>query len=473
MNNTLSLQELFNDRVFRVPSYQRGYAWEEQQVEEFLEDLALLDETRQHYTGTVVLHQPPDPRNRRDEVGRTYMETDIVDGQQRLTTIVILLNEMSRTLAEYDGSKTLAQGIRTMYVMATDIDGQALHKLTLNNDTNHFFRHNILPDKPEIGGPPVISAQRLQDAKEQIARYLNNADGDVANKERWLKELHRKLTNQLHFNLYEVERAGDVGVIFEVMNDRGKQLTDLEKVKNYLLYCASSLGVSQVNRDELADSINNAWGMILKQLMDAELGSPANENALLRSDWLMRYDAQPKNWRGSRSVRQRFDLREKHRHGELLGELHEYVRGLRESCISLCDALRPDRVGSFGDFHGNSTTRAEAVLWNKRLLRIRLTATFLPLLMAVRIRWAGDLNKYLEVAKLCEVLAFRTYRIAGYYVNFRQPAMFRLAYRVMMGLEFADALRELKQMYSSTYAQQKFEEFTDPGIDRVAMTGRA
>ena len=217
-----------------------------------------------------------------------------MDGQQRLTTIVILLNEMSRTLAEYDGSKTLAQGIRTMYVMATDIDGQALHKLTLNNDTNHFFRHNILPDKPEIGGPPVISAQRLQDAKEQIARYLNNADGDVANKERWLKELHRKLTNQLHFNLYEVERAGDVGVIFEVMNDRGKQLTDLEKVKNYLLYCASSLGVSQVNRDELADSINNAWGMILKQLMDAELGSPANENgtATVRLAYALRCPAE-------------------------------------------------------------------------------------------------------------------------------------------------------------------------------------
>lgn len=42
MNNTKSLQELFNNRIFRVPDYQRGYAWEQQQVGEFLDDLELL-----------------------------------------------------------------------------------------------------------------------------------------------------------------------------------------------------------------------------------------------------------------------------------------------------------------------------------------------------------------------------------------------------------------------------------------------
>lgn len=463
MNNTLSLQELFNDRIFRIPAYQRGYAWEEQQVEEFLEDLALLDETRMHYTGTVVLHQPVNPKRRMDEGGHNFVEADVVDGQQRLTTIVILLNELSKALAEYDDSRTLAEGIRKMYVRATDIDRQPLHKLTLNNDTNEFFRSSVLPVKPSIDVPPVISAQRLLDAREQIAAHLRAAEGDVANREKWLRDLHLKITNRLHFNLYEVERAGEVGVIFEVMNDRGKQLTDLEKVKNYLLYCASSLGVSQHSRDELADSINDAWGAILRQLMDVGLGTPANENTLLRSDWLIRYDPQRQNWRGSRSVRLRFDLRKKERHVELLDDLHAYVRGLRESCVALCDALRPGRTGAFGGVGEASLVKQEAVLWNRRLLRIRLTATYVPLLMAVRLRWPGDLNKYLETVKLCEVLAFRTYRIAGYYVNFRQPAVFRLARRVMEGMKFTAAMRELKQMYSTTYAQQNFDEFTDPG----------
>lgn len=462
MNNTLSLQELFNDRIFRVPEYQRGYAWEEQQIEEFLDDLALLDTSRQHYTGTVVLHQPASAIHKMDDEGHNYVETDVVDGQQRLTTVVLLLNEMSKALGEFDSGKSLAMGIRKKYVAARDEYGLSLHKLTLNNDTDDFFKRSVLPHTPSIGGPPVVSAQRLLDARIQIAEYLNSAGGDESLKEEWLRGLHRKVTNQLHFNLYEVERAGEVGIIFEVMNDRGKQLTDLEKVKNYLLYCASTLDVSQQSRDELADAINRVWGDVLRQMMVAGLGSAANENQLLRSDWLIRYNPRRQNWEGSKSIRRRFDLRDKERHIDLIGELHEYVRGLRDSCVSFCDALTPERAGAFGDFTGNDETRDEVLLWNRKLLRIGFTATFLPLLMAVRQRWPANLERYLEIVKFCEVLAFRTYRIAGYYASYRQPAMFRLANSVMKGLEFEDAVRELTSMFSATYAQQMFDEFTNP-----------
>ena len=39
MNNVFTIEKLFADRVFRVPDYQRGYAWEEQQLAEFIEDV--------------------------------------------------------------------------------------------------------------------------------------------------------------------------------------------------------------------------------------------------------------------------------------------------------------------------------------------------------------------------------------------------------------------------------------------------
>ncbi len=462
MNNTLSLQELFNDRIFRVPKYQRGYAWERQQIEEFLDDLALLDSFRQHYTGTVVLHQPADPVRRMDDEGQNFIETDVVDGQQRLTTIVLLLNELSKALGELDSGKSLAMGVRKKYVVATDEYDRPLHKLTLNDDTDDFFQSSVLPETPGVGGPPVISAQRLLDARNLIGDYLKRDGGEGSDREKWLRDLHRKVTNQLHFNLYEVERAGDVGVIFEVMNDRGKQLTNLEKVKNYLLYCASTLDVSDQAREGLADTINTVWGDVLRQLMAAGLGSAASENQLLRSDWFIRYDARRQNWDGSKSIRRRFDLRDKSRHISLLGELYEYVHGLRDSCVAYCDALNPDRDGAFSGFTGSYETKGEVALWNRKLLRIGLTATFLPLLMAVRQRWSNDLRKYLEIVRLCEVLAFRTYRIAGYYVNYRQPAMYRLANGVMKGWRFETTVRSLTQMFSATYAQQMFDEFTNP-----------
>lgn len=57
LNNVLSVQQLFEGRVFRVPDYQRGYAWESRQRDEFLEDLELLGSGREHFTGLVVLHE--------------------------------------------------------------------------------------------------------------------------------------------------------------------------------------------------------------------------------------------------------------------------------------------------------------------------------------------------------------------------------------------------------------------------------
>ena len=467
MNTTLSLQKLFNDRIFCIPEYQRGYAWEKQQVEEFLDDLALLDSTRHHYTGTVVLLPFP-KRTRKDSEGTTYIMTDIVDGQQRLTTTVLLLNEMSRALKPFEGSKTLAKGIKKTYVQSKDIDGQPLYKMSLNDDTDDFFKDNVLPDNPGVGGPPVESSRRLMNAKNQIVQYLNEAEGRKGNTETWLRELHTKVTMQLQFNLYEVESEAEVGIIFEVMNGRGRQLTDLEKVKNYLLYAASSLvGVAKDNKEALAKSVNDAWGQILRKLMDAGLSSPASENQLLRSHWLLQYDHQSRHWQGSKSIKRRFDLRPKYRntelkehHSELLKELRDYVQKLRQSRTCFCDALSPDRAGAFAQLNGQARIRDAVVLWNKKLLRIERIATFLPLLMAVRMRWPTDLQKYLNILMLCEVLAFRTYIVARYYANYRQPAMFKLANKIARGLSYDDTVREIKRKYSSKSSRKKFDEFT-------------
>lgn len=458
MNNTKSLEELFNNRIFRVPDYQRGYAWEWQQVEEFLADLELLSPNRRHYTGTIVLHQPEGTigKSDSDNEGTNYAKWHIVDGQQRFTTIVLLLNEISRALSKYESSHDLAQGIKKKYVEATDLDSLPLHKLSLNEDTDDFFKKSILPESPSIAGPQVESAQRLLNAKEQIAEHLCAEEGS----EQSLRELYRKVTTRLHFNLYEVEKEAEVGVIFEVMNSRGKPLTELEKVKNYLLYAASSFeDVTPDNRDKFAKSVNQAWASILKRLMAADLGSPEEENRMLRAYWLMQYDPQPKNWEGHGSIRSKFDLREyQGNHAELLGELHEYVNGLHNACICFCNALRPARSNAFDNFNGD--IRFDIIRWNERLVRMGATATFLPLLMAAQMQWASEPEKYLEIVKLCELFAFRVYRAAEYRSNYRQAALFKIAYEVAHGMEFDDVIRRVKQEMNP-WANSRFDDFTN------------
>ena len=463
MNNTQSLQELFNNRVFRVPDYQRGYAWEKQQVKEFLDDLELLSFARCHYTGTIVLYQPTPATEKPDNEGKNYVEMDVVDGQQRLTTILLLLNEISSALSVYEGSSVLARGIRKNYVEATSLDGQPLYKLSLNEEIDGFFKSSVLAKKPSVAEPPTTSAQRLLDAKEQIADYLRAAGEDTAGWEQWLRDLQSKVTNRLHFNLYEVEDAAEVGVIFEVMNDRGKPLTNFEKVKNYLLYAASTLNVQQDTKNDLTNSVNKEWAGILNRLMAAGLGSPSDEDRLLRAHWLMQYDPQSRNWDGSKSIKERFDLR---RHqgqtDQLLKKLRQFISGLRDTCICYCDTLKPDRDDAFKTFSSEPGVRNDVKLCNSKLVRIGVTTTFLPLLMAVRTRWPADPQKYLEVTRLCEVFAFRFYRIARFYANYRQPRMFRLAHDVVAhGMEFDDAVREIKQSYSNRYEEQRFNEFTN------------
>ena len=441
--------------IFCVPDYQRGYAWERAQVGELLEDLELLNAPRRHYAGTIVLCQLPDEPVRKGSDGTLYETHAVVDGQQRLTTIVLLLNELSRALAAYPDCADLAAGIRTTYAKAKSGDQWPIYKLSLNEDADHFWKTSILAETPGPEEPPVRSAARLRDAKRQIADYLRRIDRDS------LTEWHVKLTQQLHFNLYEVEKEAEVGIIFEVMNDRGKPLTELEKVKNYLLYAASSLDVEEPAKEGLAKAVNDAWAKILRNLMAA--GLSAYENQLLQMHWVVQHDPVRKNWDWTKSVKHEFGLR-KHagQHGELLIKLHQYAEGLRAASVAFCDARSPIRSEAFGAFP-DGDARVNVQRWSAKLLRIGVMRPFLPLLMAARQSWPEP-EKYLELLKLCEAFAFRVYSTWGARTHYREPMMFRLANDVAHGMDFGEAVREMKSAYGSRDARRGFnDEFPDAG----------
>ncbi|MFI3251975.1 MAG: DUF262 domain-containing protein [bacterium] len=55
MNELISLNQLFNKKIFRIPDYQRGYSWSEQQLTDFWDDIISLSEDRSHYTSMISL----------------------------------------------------------------------------------------------------------------------------------------------------------------------------------------------------------------------------------------------------------------------------------------------------------------------------------------------------------------------------------------------------------------------------------
>lgn len=98
-NELQPLSLLFQNRLFLIPDYQRGYAWLQQQLVDFWDDLVNLQADRYHYTGLLSLK----PLKCKETVSwgedlwlveNGYKPCHIVDGQQRITTFVILLNEI-------------------------------------------------------------------------------------------------------------------------------------------------------------------------------------------------------------------------------------------------------------------------------------------------------------------------------------------------------------------------------------------
>ena len=84
-----TLSSLLNNKLFCIPDYQRGYAWEEKQWNDFIQDVDALIEgdIKSHYTGTIVTFQPPNKPFENYGTTDKLEKVDIVDGQQRLTTI--------------------------------------------------------------------------------------------------------------------------------------------------------------------------------------------------------------------------------------------------------------------------------------------------------------------------------------------------------------------------------------------------
>ena len=109
-NRLLSLSEIFNQKIFRIPDFQRGYSWTEEQLEDFWGDIQNLKSDRIHYTGLLTV----EAINKQDVAKVEKWQEDlwllekglnayyVIDGQQRLTTIILSLCAFRDLLLDND-----------------------------------------------------------------------------------------------------------------------------------------------------------------------------------------------------------------------------------------------------------------------------------------------------------------------------------------------------------------------------------
>ena len=135
----LSLSDLLEKRLFRIPEYQRAYSWGAKQRGDMLADIHALRDTpdRRHFMATIVCLQ----KERRTIVTDEYSVIEVVDGQQRLTTLVIMLKAIEKALnRDLTEQLRLAAEIGELLIKQDDV---SLILLQTNHDQSEFFINYI------------------------------------------------------------------------------------------------------------------------------------------------------------------------------------------------------------------------------------------------------------------------------------------------------------------------------------------
>lgn len=206
---------LLRAETFRVPIYQRSYAWEELEVLDFWEDLKQAIDAKEpdYFLGTLVL--TPDSEN-----GRTI----IIDGQQRLATTSLLLAAVRDIYSEWEEVEAATETEKAYLSWFDRRTKDHEPRLVLNAEDDSFFRELIVNDDA-----PAATRDSHERISEAYAILCDRLKRDVSEhgkraEERLLAWADYLDTQALVITV-SVPTEADAFVIFETLNDRGAPLT--------------------------------------------------------------------------------------------------------------------------------------------------------------------------------------------------------------------------------------------------------
>lgn len=268
-----SLSKLFTDRLFRIPDYQRGYAWGQKQIADFWNDLVNLEEEKKHYAGVITLEEVLPAKWKTWETdtwlikSKGFTPYHVVDGQQRFTTSIILIQCFIESMGQVSQklNHNTAKEIQKRYIYDSP-DSQVSKTYIFGYESDNpsyeylnqvIFKENSNPRNLD----ETAYTANLDFAKNFFHGKLAKLDAPTKDR------LFKNLTQSIVFNTYEIESEIDVFVAFETMNNRGKPLSHLELLKNRLIYLSTRLTSYSVSeKTSLLSQINHSWRSVYHHL---------------------------------------------------------------------------------------------------------------------------------------------------------------------------------------------------------------
>lgn len=230
--NTTKVKDLFNGEPFAIPIYQRDYAWKKDNFDDLWEDLLENNEMKEseHFLGTVVL--------------TTDKKTSyLIDGQQRVTTLFMLLFCLNQKCSDPTYRK------RLLYATNGDI------KLQVSAINSSFFQKLLANQNPK---PETLGQKNLSIVYQEIQKTIQSFKTEEIDD-------FLEILENMNVLILQERNDGRAIRIFQSVNDRGVTLSNVDKLKSLLIYYSNRY-LKEENSEigRLDDDINNFFGEIFK-----------------------------------------------------------------------------------------------------------------------------------------------------------------------------------------------------------------
>ena len=470
MKDLSSLNDIFKNSIFRIPNYQRGYSWEFEQLEEFWDDVFNLPDNNEHYTGMLSLKELTLSNNKEELekwidaewlLNKDYHAYHVVDGQQRLTTLIILIQAIVEYCREKNPGKkddeiimndTKLSEIIDQFIVKEKPGSDSLIKTYLfgyevDKPSDDYLKNKIL--NPYYNGEINESfyTLNLDNAKRFFIDKLAGISSTDDNLP--IEKIFRKITNKLKFNIYYISDDFNVNVAFETMNNRGKRLSNLELLKNRLIYLTSLLTLPKDEEKTMISKINDTWKKIYSYLGKNKNETLPDDDFLIAHSYiyfgyiqdikkgysqflLKKYFNQSRIFNGL--IYETFKENSSDDEQDFIEEDSDYIIDLSDKLtkkdileyISSLDSLIPFWYElHFSDYANNDNINN----WLTKLKRLEYNY-FKPLVLVCLSKNEIADNKKLGLIKAVERFIFITFRLCGYQATYNRNNVYNYTHQL-------------------------------------------
>lgn len=242
---TYTLDQFFSGTTYEVPAYQRNYSWGSSEVKQLVQDLFEFfdDSTKPYYLlGDVIVV----------ETRRSDYQLEIIDGQQRITTLMILFAVLYRRLQAAEWDQDDLADIRQMVYRKKQV------RVRMSGDASLSVLEYLNGESTKNLKKETPSQKALVGAIEDIETVLNDRLGEIE-KPGTLHDFYEQIVHNVYLSrlwLHDNEAAFE---FFERVNDRGRPLSKTDLLKNRLL--------QKIRSDADYEAASDTWSEAERRLM--------------------------------------------------------------------------------------------------------------------------------------------------------------------------------------------------------------